>query len=91
MTEHLHRYAKKGKKRKLKKILKCGADVDALDDEGKTALSYAIEAGHNKCIKLLLMHGADARKYDFFLVMQSFIYLLSKTMKSNFLWHRKTP
>ena len=63
MVDKLHKYAKKGKYRKLKKVLKYCVDVDEFDDAGKTALYYAYEAGHKKCIKTLLKHGADAERY----------------------------
>jgi len=39
-------------------LLKNGADVRILDNEGKRALKYAIENGHNEIVKLLSSNGA---------------------------------
>lgn len=64
MVDKLHKYARKGKHKKLDKALKYIGDVDELDKEGKTALYYAAKAGHKKCVKLLLSYGANAFRYS---------------------------
>ncbi len=40
-------------------LLKQGADVDARDEQGWTALCWAAGAGHVQLVQLLLEHGAD--------------------------------
>lgn len=43
----------------MRRILDCGFDVDAHDEEGNCALSMATEAEDEEMIKLLLEYGAD--------------------------------
>lgn len=43
----------------VKLFLKHDADVNAVDDEGKTALQYATEEGNTEIIALLKEHGAE--------------------------------
>ncbi|CAN0360107.1 unnamed protein product, partial [Ectocarpus sp. 12 AP-2014] len=38
-----------------------GADLDALDDEGMTPISLAVERDHVSTVKVLLAAGADAK------------------------------
>lgn len=45
-------------------LLDNGADINAQDNEGKTALMYAIEAECKDVAKYLLEHGADANIKD---------------------------
>lgn len=45
-------------------MLEHGADVDARDDQGQTALYYAIWQNSIENAKLLLEHGADANAQD---------------------------
>lgn len=40
-------------------LLKAGADINALDDDGSTALMDACRYGRSKMVTFLLMHGAD--------------------------------
>ena len=46
---------------KVKELLSAGADVNASDQDGETALMRAAEHGHSEIVKLLLEHGADVR------------------------------
>jgi len=39
-------------------LLERGADVEAKDNDGKTALQYAAEGGYDEIMKLLREHGA---------------------------------
>jgi ankyrin repeat protein len=43
-------------------VLKAGAEVDAEDFSGGTALADAAEAGYVECVELLLAAGADATR-----------------------------
>lgn len=43
-------------------LLKKGAKIDALDQEGSTALMYAIRNGNTESAKLLITSGADLNK-----------------------------
>ena len=45
-------------------LLDKGADVEARDDRGRTALMTAAELGHAEIVELLLRHGADPRDRD---------------------------
>ncbi|KAL8783693.1 MAG: hypothetical protein Q9195_009307 [Heterodermia aff. obscurata] len=44
----------------LAPLLEYGADVDAQDHEGSSALAFAIQANHARSLKFLLDHGSDA-------------------------------
>ena len=59
MSLKTHKYARKGKKEKLLKVLRRCSDVDHMDEDGKTALYYAMSEGHLKCVDILIEHGAD--------------------------------
>lgn len=43
----------------LQRLLGQGADVDARDGHGQTALQLAALAGHVESVRLLISHGAD--------------------------------
>lgn len=45
-------------------LLEHGAEVDAVNDEGKTPLMLAIDGGALACVRLLLAAGADPEKRD---------------------------
>lgn len=45
---------------RVEAIIKKGADVNATDECGRTALARAAEKGHTEIVKLLLDHGAHA-------------------------------
>jgi ankyrin repeat protein len=42
----------------IKALIRAGADMNARDKAGKTALDYAIQEGNEKTIKLLQSYGA---------------------------------
>ena len=48
----------------VKYLIDSGADVDAKDKKGKTALMRAAQQGSDKMVKALLRRGADARARD---------------------------
>ena len=44
----------------IAKLLLChGADVNATDSRGETALMYAVQRGQEELVRILLSHGAD--------------------------------
>lgn len=55
----LDRFAEHGNAPALELVLKAGADPDARDHAGLTALMDAAEAGSAACVELLLRAGAD--------------------------------
>jgi len=48
----------------LKGLIAGGADVDAVDEKGRTALWYAVGRGHFECATALLDAKADVDKAD---------------------------
>jgi ankyrin repeat protein/tetratricopeptide (TPR) repeat protein len=58
----LHRAAARGDAKTVKLLLTRGADVNAQDDQGRTALLVAIERRHIDARNTLLDHGADVEK-----------------------------
>lgn len=51
--------AENGKLKELKKLISDGADVNAKNEYGNTALIYAACCGHNDCLSALIVAGAD--------------------------------
>ena len=45
-------------------VTECGADVNAVNDEGFTALLWAAQGGFLDVVKMLQTHGADIRALD---------------------------
>ena len=48
----------------VRALLDAGADKDAKDDEGSTALTWASESGHESIVRALLDAGADRDAKD---------------------------
>lgn len=63
MADDILNAAKRGKRRKLKKLLDGGVAVDASDVELQTPLFMAALKGHGKCVRLLLAANANANQY----------------------------
>ena len=59
VDDQLMEASKRGDMRLVKTILEKGADVNAVDKGGATALIYAADGGHVKVVGLLLEKGAD--------------------------------
>ena len=59
LTPPLHPQAEKGDLREVNKLIEAGADVNAQDNEGRTALMEALYYGHPEIAKLLIEEGAD--------------------------------
>lgn len=53
-----------GHLRVLKVLLERGADVNAVDDGGRSALWWAANQGHQDMVDVLLSHGADATRQN---------------------------
>ena len=51
---------------KVKDLLIRGADVNSVDEQGKTAVSYAVENGHFKVVEYLILNKADVHSKDVF-------------------------
>jgi len=45
----------------IEMLIKKGAEVNSLDDDGKAAITYAVASGNVAVVKLLLTHGANPR------------------------------
>ena len=50
--------ARRGNLEELKKLIKDGADLNAKDDWGRTAMMWAAWSGHTDCVELLKNKGA---------------------------------
>ena len=61
---HVHVVEKSGTERALEVLLDHGADINAADDEGKTALHVAVVAGAAGAAGALLRRGADPNLRD---------------------------
>ncbi len=59
MTPEWERAARTGAIEILKELLASGADVNARDRHGQTALMIAATEGHSTVVALLAEHGAD--------------------------------
>jgi tetratricopeptide (TPR) repeat protein len=63
INEELWSAAREGNTGRVKALLGKGADVNAKDSEGNTALTLAVKGGHGEIIKLLKQHTAVAHPY----------------------------
>src|SRR5262245_43542749 len=66
LGEDLLAAAKRGDADAVKALLAKGADVNAKNSYGATALSYAADKGHIEVVKLLLQNKADVNAKDTF-------------------------
>jgi ankyrin repeat protein/tetratricopeptide (TPR) repeat protein len=58
--EHpLHKAARRGQTKQIRRLLDKGADPDVKDEEGRTPLYAAAAFGKLQAVKLLVEHGAD--------------------------------
>ena len=48
----------------VKRLLEAGADVNAPDEDGDTALMWAVFKGHKDVVKVLLTAGANPKMLD---------------------------
>ena len=58
--------ADKGDINTVRALLNIGADVNAKNRQGRTALIAAAESGHTNTVKLLLENGADVNAKDIY-------------------------
>ncbi|MDR1435552.1 MAG: ankyrin repeat domain-containing protein [Puniceicoccales bacterium] len=67
---YLHRFVRESRsksyQRKIRIALKCGADVNAKDNQGLTPLFFAIVFGHLKVAQLLVDNGTNVNDYQLF-------------------------
>jgi outer membrane protein assembly factor BamB len=66
LSDDLLAAARKGDADRVKALLAQGADVNAKNVYGATALNYAADGGHLAVVKLLLAHKADVNAKDTF-------------------------
>jgi ankyrin repeat protein len=72
MTAEMKSAVKAGDSQALKSLLDAGADVNARDEHGQTALMNAARDGHTEMVRLLVSRGADLNhtaKYNLSAVM----------------------
>ena len=55
----LHSLAREGDVRRVRVLMKVGANVNAMTKDRSTALYMAIQCGHESVVRLLVEHGAD--------------------------------
>jgi ankyrin repeat protein len=60
----LHTASRHGDVELAQVLLEHGAEIDALDNEGKTSICLASEIGHVELVQFLLKQGADAEAQD---------------------------
>ena len=60
----MHTAAREGEVDVVKVLLAAGADVEAKDEDGRTALHRAARAGHGDIVKVLIEGGADVEAQE---------------------------
>lgn len=60
LAGEIHKLAFSGNVHAVKALLDARTSVDALDEQGRTALMFAIYAGQDEVVALLLTHGANS-------------------------------
>ena len=64
LNAQLIKAAENGNKAEVERLLKAGADVDAKDNNGRTALMYASASGYEGIVKILIENKADVNAKD---------------------------
>ena len=64
LTEILLKAAQNGDISKVEKLLSKGAEINAKDIDGRTALILATEEGHTDVVKMLIYKGAEVNAKD---------------------------
>jgi ankyrin repeat protein len=59
MSQEVFAAARAGDATQIKRLLAAGADPNAADDGGETALMHAAQAGHLAAVEVLIAAGAD--------------------------------
>ena len=60
----IYQAAKEGSREAAELLMSIGADKDAADEENRTPLCIAFQAGHEQIMQLLLAHGANKEAKD---------------------------
>lgn len=63
-TTPLHVCSRMGNQKILEILLQNGADINAVDGEGRTALHYGAQSGHEEVVRALLKQKADPSILD---------------------------
>ncbi|MBI4823896.1 MAG: ankyrin repeat domain-containing protein [Nitrospirae bacterium] len=101
INDDLRRAAEKGDINKVKSLLQHGADVNAKDNNGNTALMYAAVGGHTEIVQTLLNKGANVNAKNNFgntaLIYAvkngrtEIVSLLGYAMEGKYIAQQKTP
>ena len=77
LNEELLEAAKRGKTEKVRELLGNGAEVDAENWMGWTALCWAARMGHTKTVEVLIASGANVNKRSWFDEMNPLLHAMS--------------